>query len=49
MTEAERKRIVEEAFAQEDYDLLDDIPLTPEEFFRYMDGMIRMAAEGDDE
>ena len=49
MTEEERKCIVEKAFAREDYDLLDDIPLTPEEFFRYMDAMIRMAAEGDDE
>ena len=49
MTEAERKRIVEEAFAHEDCDLLDDIPLILDEFFRYMDGIIRKAAEGDDE
>ena len=49
MTEKERKQIVEEAFTREDYDLLDNIPLTPEEFFRYMDAIIRKAAEGDDE
>lgn len=41
MTENERKQIVEEALQRGDYDRLDDFPLSPEEFDRYMDGLIR--------
>ena len=41
MTENERKQIVENALQRGDYDRLDDFPLTPEEFDRYMDGLIR--------